>query len=117
MELSVPGSTAIAWTKGGKSYRPALSPSENCIPAVPVVRFTSRIAEAPSSPTHNVVPSEEIANLSGSLPTYTGVPKAPVAGSMETIESPYGGPADPGTDTYKSPFTGFRAIALFSIAI
>src|SRR3569833_1481565 len=94
----------------GEPLVPGLS--ANCKPAVFVVRSTRRTPDAPSRPTHRYLPSEVTASLFGSLPTGIGVPSAPVAGSMETTELPYGAPTLAGTERYSSPFTGLYTMLL-----
>src|SRR5438270_794181 len=95
---------AASASAAGDPFAPVFS--ANCSPAVFVVRSTLRMPDAPSKPTHRYLPSEVTAIPFGSLPTGMGVPSAPVAGSIDTTELPYGAPTLAGTDRYSSPFTG-----------
>jgi hypothetical protein len=60
----------------------------NCSPGVWDGMSKRRMAFAPSKWTYRVCPSSESASLLGSLPTKTGLPTVPVAGSMGVMLLP-----------------------------
>src|SRR5438552_2799041 len=82
----------------GGSYTPVPPSSRKRRPGVCVARSSLRTAPSPSRPTQITIPSEEIAILSGSLPTNIGVPSTPVLGSMGTMLFPRIGPPLLGTE-------------------
>src|SRR5690349_5747894 len=72
------------------------APSENCSPAVRDATSNLRTPLAPSSATHSVPPSLDIASFLGSLPMKIDAPAAPATASIGVTLFP-DRPADEGT--------------------
>src|ERR1043166_338951 len=98
-----PGITAMSFAVRGPLN--GSLPSENCNPAVFVLRSKRRTAPAPFRATYIVCRSSDWANLFGSLPTTTGVPTVAVTGSTGAILLPTA-PALLGILAYNDCFEG-----------